>query len=719
MTRLFDRVFGVRNRKAERVAESAGQPSNFEPLESRQMMAGDTLVLLNTDYGKVLIQMRDSLAPLTVANVLSYVNDGSYNGTIFHRSDSSNRVLQGGGFKPNNGNTPTQITTKAPVNLETTGGSNLLRTVGLARTSDPNSGTSQFYFNMGDNTYFDPNLPTSAGYAVFGAVVSGWDVVLKMYGLQVINAGGTFTQLPVRETFTGNGIPDADLVKIISASVVTGAELTVSSFSAGAKIVPGQNVDVTWTIKNAGSAAVNSSWTDRIILSKNNIVGDSDDINLGDFAYSAGPLAAGGEVNRQAQVSIPFDPNLLPGNYNIYVQTDATNQIAEIIDDNNATAPSVATLSPTPSTIAGNPVSVAANPTTDANILGMINAVGRAVVLTPADNTATAKWTATDIQAASGSPAPLKEVEAWYDPVSGLANAATPSAAGLILFQRDANGAWTFTNLTTTLSGATKITSEITVFTTTDNLVYIAGLNQSGEVVVYRQNRSTGTAVWEFRNLSTQDLAPQSIATPAFVGNLISYVTTWNGLNIAGLDPDGNIYTVWWAPGLTNWSASNLSSITGAPKLVSGLTAYLTSWGGINIAGIDVNGDVTTTWWVPEFGGDWRNSNLTTLFSFPKLTGGQLSSYVAPWGGLNIAGKSAEGKLSIYWWAPGLTNWNYSTDLVNTTLSPAGRLTGVTSAQGTTHIIGTTDTGTVFRYRWQASAPDVWTAQDITASALS
>lgn len=715
MTRLFDRVFGVRNQQGR--ADRPERRAELESLESRQLMA-NTLVLLNTDYGKVLIQMRDSLAPITVANVLSYVNDGSYTNTFFHRLDRGNRVLQGGGFKYDANSGPVQITTKPPVNLETTGGSNLTKTVGLARTTEPNTGTSQFYFNMADNTGFDPDPPNSAGYAVFGEVVAGWENVLKMYGLQSLNAGTGFGQLPVRESYAGGQIGDADLVHLLSAQVVTGAELTVSSFTAGASIVPGRNVDVSWTIRNAGDAAVNTAWTDRIILSKNSVIGDSDDINLGDFAYSAGPLAAGAEVNRQAQVSIPFDPTLVPGNYNIFVVTDATNQIAEIADDNNATAPSVATLSPTPSTIAGNPVSVAANSTTDANILGAINAVGRAIVLTPADNTATAKWTATDIQAASGSPAPLKEVEAWYDPVDGLAYAATPSTAGLILYKRDAGGAWTFRNLTTELSAA-KITSEITVFTTTDNLVYVAGLNAAGEVVVYRQNRTSGSAVWEFRNISVEDLTPQSIATPGFVGNLISYVTTWNGLNIAGLDTDGNIYTVWWAPGLANWSASNLSQITNAPKLVSGLTAYLTSWGGINIAGIDTNGDVTTTWWVPEFGGEWRNSNLTTLFSFPKLTGGQLSSYVAPWGGLNIAGTSAEGKLSIYWWAPGLTDWRYSTDLVATTLTPAGRLSGVTSAAGTTHIIGTTDTGSIFRYRWQASDPNVWTAQDITASALA
>lgn len=714
MTRLFDRVFGVRGGKgglARRAGSTDGGAPQFETLESRQLMA-NTLVLLNTDYGKVLVQMRDTAAPLTVANVLSYVNDGSYTNTFFHRSDHSNKVFQGGGFKYVQGTGTAPITAKPPVNLELTGGSNLTKTLGLARTNEPNSGTSQFYFNTADNVGFDGN------YAVFGEVVAGWDNVLKMYNLQIVNAGSPFNTLPVRETYAGGTIGDADLVHLLSAQVVTGPELIVSTFTAGSKISPGQNVDVQWKIKNVGSAVVGSAWTDRIVLSKNAVIGDSDDITLGDFAYSAGPLAAGDEISRQAQVSIPFDATLTPGNYNLYVVTDATNQIAEIVDDNNATAPSAAALVAAPSTIAGNPVSVASN-ATDSNILGAINSVGRAIVLTPADSTATAKWTVTDVQAASGSPAPLKEVEAWFDPVSGLAYAATPSASGMILYSRDANGTWTFRNLTTELAGATKITSEITVFNSTDGITHIAGLNAGGEVVIYRQVRTGQTVTWEYRNLSTQDLTPQSLTTPSFVGNLISYVTTWNGLNIAGLDTDGNIQTVWWAPGLTNWTTSNLSVITGAPKLVSGLTAYLTSWSGINIAGIDVNGDVTATWWVPEFQGNWQNSNLTTLFSFPKLIGGQLSSFVAPWGGLNIAGRSNEGKLSVYWWAPGLTNWNYSTDLVNTTLTPAGRLSGQTSAAGTTNIIGTTDTGTIFRYRWQASTPDVWTAQDITASALS
>lgn len=721
MSRLLDRLLSSKSlsRPSELSAPAAlaARSGDFglESLESRQLLA-NTLVLMNTDYGKVLVQMRDNLAPLTVANVLSYVNDGSYTNTFFHRSDTQNQVLQGGGFKFVEGTGATQITTKPPVALETTGGNNLTRTVGLARTTEPDTGTSQFYFNMSDNTGFDP-APGNPGYAVFGEVVAGWDNVLKMFSLDRRNAGGAFTTLPVRETSTGDTLGDADLVHLLSAQVVTGAELIVSSFTAGAKVVPGQNVDIQWRIKNVGDAAVSSAWTDRIVLSRNAIIGDSDDMTLGDFAYSAGPLAAGEEISRQAQVGIPFDPSLIPGTYNLYIVTDAANQIDEIVNDNNATAPSAAVLVAAPSTIAGNPVSVAANSTTDANILGAINSVGRAIVLTPADNTPNAKWTVTDIQAASGSPAPLKEVETWYDPVDGLAYAATPSSLGLILYTRAADNSWSFRNLTTDLS-ASAITSEITVFTSTDNIVHISGLNSAGEVVLYRQVRGE-TTTWESRNLSTQDLTPQGLTTPSFVGNLISYVTTWNGLNIAGLDTDGNIHTVWWAPGLTNWQTSNLSVITGAPKLTGGLTSYLTSWGGINIAGLDVNGDTTTTWWVPEFEGNWQNSNLTTQFNFPKLVGGQLSSYVAPWGGLNIAGTSAEGKLSIYWWAPGLTDWNYSTNLVDTTLTPAGRLSSVTSAQGTTHIIGTTDLGSIFRYRWQASNPDVWTAQDITASALT
>ena len=98
---------------------------------------------------------------------------------------------------------------------------------------------------------------------------------------------------------------------------------------------------------------------------------------------------------------------------------------------------------------------------------------------------------------------------------------------------------------------------------------------------------------------------------PALVGPIISYVTDWNGLNIAGLDASGNIQSIWWAPGMDLWRTDNLSAITGASPIAGGLTCYLTSWGGINLAGVDASGDVTVSWWVPSFGGNWVSTNLT------------------------------------------------------------------------------------------------------------
>jgi len=128
--------------------------------------------------GNIVFNLRGNLAPITVDNFLAYVNSGFYTGLIFHRVIAG-FVVQGGGYgTTNSGTLPTAKTpTYAPIALETTGGSNVQWTAAMARTSDSNSATSQFFFNLANNaSILDPSSST-AGYAVFADVTSSATVI--------------------------------------------------------------------------------------------------------------------------------------------------------------------------------------------------------------------------------------------------------------------------------------------------------------------------------------------------------------------------------------------------------------------------------------------------------------------------------------------------------------------------------------------------------------
>jgi cyclophilin family peptidyl-prolyl cis-trans isomerase len=129
-------------------------------------------VIMNTSKGEVTIELDPERAPLTVANFLEYVDSGFYEGTIFHRV-IPDFMIQGGGFTPDG----ERKETRNPIMLESKNGlSNLAGTIAMARTEAPNSATSQFFINVQNNTNLD-YAPGNAGYAVFGRVTSGMDVV--------------------------------------------------------------------------------------------------------------------------------------------------------------------------------------------------------------------------------------------------------------------------------------------------------------------------------------------------------------------------------------------------------------------------------------------------------------------------------------------------------------------------------------------------------------
>jgi peptidyl-prolyl cis-trans isomerase A (cyclophilin A)/peptidyl-prolyl cis-trans isomerase B (cyclophilin B) len=133
-------------------------------------------VELKTSLGKITLELYPDKAPKTVENFLEYVKSGHYNGTIFHRVIAG-FMIQGGGFDANFNEKPT----RAPIANESDNGlKNNIGTVAMARTSDPNSATAQFFVNVADNDFLNRPGQDGWGYCVFGKVIKGMDVVNKI-----------------------------------------------------------------------------------------------------------------------------------------------------------------------------------------------------------------------------------------------------------------------------------------------------------------------------------------------------------------------------------------------------------------------------------------------------------------------------------------------------------------------------------------------------------
>jgi cyclophilin family peptidyl-prolyl cis-trans isomerase len=229
----------------------AGQRSACERLESREVLSNSPLPTLSmlenpnhpvirfeTTFGDIDIELFSSVAPVTVANFLNYVNSGRLDETFFHRlskkTDSGQLggldVLQGGGFAYDNRGGLSTVTTDAPIALELTGRSNTAGTISMARTNSPNSATSQFFLNVTDNTNLDSTGP-GTGFAVFGRIIQGSSVVQTVYGLNRPDlsfdpalAGQfetNFVNTPVTSNYSSvAGVRENALVTIINADLI-------------------------------------------------------------------------------------------------------------------------------------------------------------------------------------------------------------------------------------------------------------------------------------------------------------------------------------------------------------------------------------------------------------------------------------------------------------------------------------------------------------------
>ena len=157
--------------------------------------AGDPRVLLETSMGNITVELAPERAPITVRNFLAYVEKGHYDGTIFHRVIPG-FMIQGGGFTADMNEKPTM----QPIPLEARGGlPNDRYTIAMARTSYPHSATSQFFINVADNDFLNADRAQDGnGYAVFGRVVAGEDVVDKIAGVKT-GAKGMMRDVPIED----------------------------------------------------------------------------------------------------------------------------------------------------------------------------------------------------------------------------------------------------------------------------------------------------------------------------------------------------------------------------------------------------------------------------------------------------------------------------------------------------------------------------------------
>ena len=154
----------------------------------KTMSDTQTKVKLTTTLGEVIIQLNTEKAPISSANFLTYVNEGFYNGTVFHRI-IPDFMAQGGGFDTSFNQKAVHASIKNEAN---NGLKNTRGTLAMARTNDPDSATAQFFINYKDNSFLNHTSQTSSGwgYAVFGEVIEGMDVVDAMAKQATSNRGG-------------------------------------------------------------------------------------------------------------------------------------------------------------------------------------------------------------------------------------------------------------------------------------------------------------------------------------------------------------------------------------------------------------------------------------------------------------------------------------------------------------------------------------------------
>ena len=194
------------------------EPAKEAEKPAAPAVAKSTKVRLKTSKGDIVLELNGEKAPITVANFLGYVKAKHYDGTVFHRVIDG-FMIQGGGFAVAGGGLLEKTTGKGIKNEGQNGLKNEIGTIAMARTSDPDSATAQFFINVGDNAGL--NFPSNGGYAVFGKVIEGMDVVnlIKAVPTGTSNLAMLHPATGQKMEMPSPNVPKENVV-IVSATVV-------------------------------------------------------------------------------------------------------------------------------------------------------------------------------------------------------------------------------------------------------------------------------------------------------------------------------------------------------------------------------------------------------------------------------------------------------------------------------------------------------------------
>ncbi len=225
---------------------------------------------------------------------------------------------------------------------------------------------------------------------------------------------------------------------------------------------------------------------------------------------------------------------------------------------------------------------------------------------------------AVDLADASGGPAAIGASVAWFDRRTGLARAAAATERGLTVYSEVEDGSWSFDTLAESLGTGTIVRDSIASTIGPGGLYNIIGLSPEGDLIRYVQTRD---GAWHEWNLSENQLESRGLTTPGFIGQIVATRTLWGGLNIAGINEDGDLVTVWTTLTVGRWFLSNLSEYTGAQTFWSGLDIVGAGRHGIHFSAVDSTGNLTILSWTPRAGG-WTSS---TLAGSPRMQQGEIS----------------------------------------------------------------------------------------------
>ncbi|MBX3358972.1 MAG: hypothetical protein KF745_11165 [Phycisphaeraceae bacterium] len=222
------------------------------------------------------------------------------------------------------------------------------------------------------------------------------------------------------------------------------------------------------------------------------------------------------------------------------------------------------------------------------------------------------------------------------------------------------------------------------------------------------------------------------IGAPGVSGDLTSYLPSWGSIHVAALDARGHAINYWYAPEWGTWQFTDLTQSFDGPVLTGGLTGFVTGWDGLNLAGLNDQGEIIVYWWAPgieQFNGgnpyQWLVQNMTAVLDGPRFVG-QLDAFVTAWGGLNVVGLTADGDVWSYWWSPQLKADNEAagrpnlwaiSNLTEASGSTQAMAKGVevgVSADGGINVFAIDPSDNLTMFRWIPGS--VWRSTNVTAA---